>query len=142
MKGIVDQAGRAILEIQLRCNSSHPFRTISVWIDTGFTGDLVLPQKTIDELGLKPSGTVDGILADGSQTVLTTYHFEIDRLVWPHTKSGSDRKFRHNTAIGCRTIVGKRTSRRLYQPAAHTAPQAEDLDGRTTAVTDAAARKL
>lgn len=78
MKGIVDQAGRAILEIQLRSNSSHPFRTISVWIDTGFTGDLVLPQKTIDELGLNPSGTVDGILADGSQTVLTTYHCEID----------------------------------------------------------------
>jgi predicted aspartyl protease len=66
MKGIVDQAGRAILEIQLRSNSSHPFRTIPVWIDTGFTGDLVLPQKTIDELGLNPSGTVDGILADGS----------------------------------------------------------------------------
>ena len=78
MKGIVDQAGRAILEIQLRSRSSHPFRTISVWIDTGFTGDLVLPQKTIDELGLNPSGTVDGILAGGSQTVLTTYHCEID----------------------------------------------------------------
>lgn len=78
MKGIVDQAGRAILEIQLRSDSSHPFRTISVWIDTGFTGDLVLPQKTIDKLGLNPSGTVDGILADGSQTVLTTYHCEID----------------------------------------------------------------
>lgn len=78
MKRIVDQAGRAILEIHLRSNSSHPFRTISVWIDTGFTGDLVLPQRTIDELGLNPSGTVDGILADGSQTVLTTYHCEID----------------------------------------------------------------
>lgn len=78
MKGIVDQAGRAILEIQLKSNSSHPFRTISVWIDTGFTGDHVLPQKAIDELGLKPSGTVDGILADGSQTILTTYHCETD----------------------------------------------------------------
>lgn len=78
MKGIVDQAGRAILEIQLRSNSRHPFRTTSVWIDTGFTGDLVLSQKTIYELGLNPSGTVDGILADGSQTVLTTYHCEID----------------------------------------------------------------
>lgn len=78
MKGIVDQSGRAILEIPLRSNSSHPFRTISVWIDTCFNGDLVLPQKTIDELGLNPSGTVDGILADGSQTVLTTYHCEID----------------------------------------------------------------
>ena len=33
---------------------------------------------TIDELGLSPSGTVDGILADGSQTVLTTNHCEID----------------------------------------------------------------
>ncbi|MCC6510035.1 MAG: hypothetical protein IT423_13090 [Pirellulaceae bacterium] len=78
MKGIVDQAGRAIPEIQLRSNNSHPLQSISVWIDTGFTGDLVLPQKTIDELVLNPSGTVDGIRADGSQTVLTTYHCEID----------------------------------------------------------------
>lgn len=78
MKGIVDQAGRAILEIRLRPNSSHSFQIISVWIDTGFTGDLVLPKMTIDQMGLNPSGTVDGILADGSQTVLTTYHCEID----------------------------------------------------------------
>lgn len=67
-----------MLEIQLRPNSGDLFQTVSVWIDTGFTGDLVLPKTIVNELGLNPSGTVDGILADGSQTVLTTYHCEID----------------------------------------------------------------
>ena len=61
MKGIVDQAGRAILEIQLRSNSSDLFRTISVWIDTGFTGDLVLPQSP-----LMSSGSIPLVLLTGS----------------------------------------------------------------------------
>jgi hypothetical protein len=40
---------------------------IQVWIDTGFNGDLVLPQQQIDALGLPKSGTVKAILADGSE---------------------------------------------------------------------------
>lgn len=46
---------------------------IEVWIDTGFTGDLVLPQFMIDEWQLAQSGSVDAILADGSQIELRTY---------------------------------------------------------------------
>ncbi|MFO0816391.1 MAG: hypothetical protein U1A77_00535 [Pirellulales bacterium] len=77
MKGIVDRVGRAILQIQMRSNKSSPEQTFAVWIDTGFTGDLALPQATVQELGLTPSGTVDGVLADGSQPLLTTCHCEI-----------------------------------------------------------------
>ena len=54
------------------------FRAIEVWVDTGFTGDLVLPQTTIDELNLDHSGSVDAILADGSQIELKTYTCFVD----------------------------------------------------------------
>ena len=47
--------------------------TLEAGVDTGFTGDLVLPQKTIDSLALRQSGSVDAILADGSQIELNTY---------------------------------------------------------------------
>lgn len=44
-----------------------------MWVDTGFTGDLVLPQAMIDALDLPNSGTVDAFLADGSQIESKTY---------------------------------------------------------------------
>ena|SRR5438477_10498596 len=53
--------------------SCHPPRGIQAWIDTGFTGELVLPQPQIDSLKLAQSGTVKAILADGSEVVLKTY---------------------------------------------------------------------
>jgi clan AA aspartic protease len=43
------------------------------WIDTGFNGDLVLPQRQIDELALPRSGYVGAILADGSESLLDRY---------------------------------------------------------------------
>ncbi|HUG67026.1 MAG TPA: hypothetical protein VMM76_04715 [Pirellulaceae bacterium] len=46
---------------------------IEAWVDTGFTGDLVLPRTTIDALALRQSGSVDAILADGSQIEVKTY---------------------------------------------------------------------
>jgi clan AA aspartic protease len=43
------------------------------WIDTGFTGELVLPLATISALALPQSGTVSAQLADGSLILLNTY---------------------------------------------------------------------
>jgi clan AA aspartic protease len=77
MTGYVDDAGRALLEIEILGDDQQSPRSIEVWIDTGFTGELVLPQSVVESLGLAPSGTIDGVLADGTQTVLTTYHCEI-----------------------------------------------------------------
>jgi len=73
MTGRVDNAGRALLEIELRKSSDLPGRVIEAWIDTGFTGELVLPQALVDELVLALTGTVGAILANGSQVVLKTY---------------------------------------------------------------------
>jgi clan AA aspartic protease len=77
MKGVVDESGRAILRISVT-NGVSKNQTIEAWVDTGFTGDLVVPRSIIDSLGLEPSGAIDGVLADGTQTILETYHCEIE----------------------------------------------------------------
>ncbi len=77
MTGHVDDAGRALIEIEILGGDHQSPQSIAVWIDTGFTGELVLPQSVVESLSLTPSGTIDGVLADGTQTVLTTYHCEI-----------------------------------------------------------------
>ncbi len=78
MKGVVDNGGRALLAIKLRKSAEGNLTTTDVWIDTGFTGDLVLPAVAIEKLGLEPSGSVDATLADGSQIALSTYSCEIE----------------------------------------------------------------
>jgi predicted aspartyl protease len=73
MNGLVDQAGRALVDIELKADHDGPSRLTATWIDTAFTGDLVLPNALIDELGLPLTGTVSATLADGSKTALKTY---------------------------------------------------------------------
>ena len=73
MTGWVDNAGRALLKVELRKSIEFELIPIEVWVDTGFTGDLVVPAKAIEGLELEPSGSVDAILADGSQISLSTY---------------------------------------------------------------------
>ena len=73
MKGRVDNAGRALIEIALRKSVEREWTQVEAWIDTGFTGDLVMPISSIERLGLELSGSVDAILADGSQIALSTY---------------------------------------------------------------------
>ena len=78
MKGAVDGSGRAILRISVSNGDSNSTQIIEAWVDTGFTGDLVVPRSIIESLGLEPSGAIDGVLADGTQTLLETYHCEIE----------------------------------------------------------------
>jgi clan AA aspartic protease len=78
MKGEVDGAGRALLQIELRKSTESNASFIEVWVDTGFTGELVMSAKTVEKLGLDLSGSVDAILADGSQITLSTYSSFID----------------------------------------------------------------
>ncbi len=78
MNGIVDDAGRALIRIEIRPLPGTEPRVMDAWIDTGFTGELVLPQDVIDELALSQSGTVNAELGDGSVTTLPTYTCLID----------------------------------------------------------------
>ncbi|MBM81105.1 MAG: hypothetical protein CMJ78_10985 [Planctomycetaceae bacterium] len=70
MNGIIDSNGRALINVDIRRDAIAV--NVEVWVDTGFTGDIVLPQPKIDALGLHRSGSVDAILADGSKTVYPT----------------------------------------------------------------------
>lgn len=73
MIGRVDNSGRALLPIDVQADSASAVSSIEAWVDTGFTGDLVLPQSAVEQLQLPKSGSVDAILADGSTIELSTY---------------------------------------------------------------------
>jgi clan AA aspartic protease len=74
MTGNVDHGGRALLNIEISPTSgSQSAFELEAWIDTGFTGDLVLPQSMIDQHSLAQSGSVSAVLADGSHVTLKTY---------------------------------------------------------------------
>ncbi|QDU96796.1 clan AA aspartic protease [Lignipirellula cremea] len=72
-EGVVDNGGRALLLVKLRKSVNTDAETAEVWIDTGFTGDLVLPASAIESLELELSGSVDATLADGSEVALSTF---------------------------------------------------------------------
>lgn len=78
MNGRVDNYGRTLISISLRSSDVAGAHQIPVWIDTGFNGDLVLPQQLINDLSLRQSGTVKAILADGSDVALKRYSCRIE----------------------------------------------------------------
>jgi clan AA aspartic protease len=51
---------------------------LTVWVDTAFTGDLVIPRHTIAELKLSQSAAVLAALADGNEVVLDCYSCIVD----------------------------------------------------------------
>ncbi len=57
MNGEVDEAGRALLKLQVR-HKDQGVRELLVWIDTAFDGELVISRQMIRELGL--ARTVSG----------------------------------------------------------------------------------
>ena len=73
MIGIVDDNGRALLEIYVAKSLSDPPTLVTSWIDTAFDGHLVFSQNLIDELGLETLVETEAILADGSRVQLETY---------------------------------------------------------------------
>lgn len=80
MKGIVDNEGRALLRLMLVANDAFNEVGVEVdlWIDTGLTGDLVLPRKLIELLGLTKASSIDGVLADGTETIFDLYTCQIE----------------------------------------------------------------
>jgi len=77
MTGSVDAAGRALLIVSLRHPATGTTTDLTVWIDTGFTGDLIIPRTQLVSLGLPLGPTVYAVLADGSQIEVETYSCEI-----------------------------------------------------------------
>ena len=99
MIGFVDIHGRALIKVQIRASDIAAQHDVQAWIDTGFTGDLVLPQQVICDLELPASGTVKATLADGSVVTLERYRCLID---W----CGSERELEVVANSGERTLLG------------------------------------
>jgi clan AA aspartic protease len=73
MIGSVDGNGRALLRVRLRSSTSAPETELDVWVDTGFSGELVLPQQMAVSLGLPVGLGIDARLGDGSTVKFDTY---------------------------------------------------------------------
>ena len=58
MNGWVDSSGRALIRITVKPSTRSLPMELEAWVDTGFTGELVLPQERISALGLPQSATV------------------------------------------------------------------------------------
>lgn len=78
MNGHVDDSGRALVAVKIQPSELASAEEVEAWIDTGFTGDLVLPKVLIENLGLSQSATVSAILADGSHVEMRAYSCLID----------------------------------------------------------------
>jgi clan AA aspartic protease len=73
MNGDVDESGRALIVLRIRPSVDARATPLAAWVDTAFTGDLVIPRGTIERLGLQQSAVVMAGLADGTRVVLETY---------------------------------------------------------------------
>lgn len=78
MKGTVDHAGRAMLPLRVRMNSTAPPIDLLVWVDTAFDGELVMPSTQIADLALRQSAAVQATLADGTDVVLETFTCQVE----------------------------------------------------------------
>ena len=75
--GRVDESGRALVPITVIAGDGRRVE-LEVWIDTGFTGELVLSEPQVANLPASQSGTVSAELGDGSSVILNTYSCRIE----------------------------------------------------------------
>jgi clan AA aspartic protease len=86
VNGQVDDAGRALVSLDVRTSVLSTIQPLTAWIDTAFTGELVVPRSVIQQLQLPQSAAIMARLADGSEVLLETYQcliswFGRDRIV-------------------------------------------------------------
>ena len=58
MNRLVDQFGRALLDLMIRSTGDENSVEVAAWVDTAFNGELVAPQAIIDSLGLVQSAGI------------------------------------------------------------------------------------
>ena len=72
IRGPIDDHGRAFLEIALIARSAAEL-PLQAWVDTGFTGEIVISRRLAEELGFDRSGAITAELGDGNEVLLPTY---------------------------------------------------------------------
>lgn len=78
MIGRVDEARRALIEIDIIKAPAQERVEITVWVDTAFDGFLVFPKAVIELLRLRQEAITQAVLADGNQVMLQSFHCEIN----------------------------------------------------------------
>ena len=106
MNGTVDRRGRALLTIPVRPTEDGSESPIDIWVDTGFTGDLILPRPLIEQLGLLESSVVKAAMGDGRKAEMNTFRawinwFGEDLDVEVIVSSGQ------NALLGVRLMLGR-----------------------------------
>lgn len=75
--GRIDEFGRALVRISIQATDKSPRYELEAWVDTGFTGELVIPNQLIESFGLPQHAVVVAALADGTQNVGTFQNAEV-----------------------------------------------------------------
>ncbi len=78
MNGIVDEFGRALVALKIRSAAKEDPVEITVWVDTAFNGELVVPRAMIEPLGLEQSAGILARFADGNEVTLESYTCVLD----------------------------------------------------------------
>lgn len=78
MNGHVDENGRALVSVLFASADDASLQSFLVWIDTGCTGELVLPRAMIESLRLPSHGAVQVMLADGTKHLSETFVCDIE----------------------------------------------------------------
>ncbi len=99
MTGRVDDEGHAVLTLVITNPVTGASVHLDTWVDTGFTGGLLLPPVVIASLGLQRSSAVSAELADGHARGFPYAHL-FGRLVRPATADRVAGGRRSRSAIG------------------------------------------
>lgn len=88
MNGRVTEELEAVLDIAVRRPQGSEKAIVASIIDTGFTDELLLPWRTISDLGLVPSGETLVTLGDGSVVFMSVYEIELEwNGIWRRVKA-------------------------------------------------------
>lgn len=85
MNGHIDRSGRALITLKVRPTPDAHSIELAAWIDTAFTGELVVPRSLIEQLRLPQSSAVMAGLADGTEAMLDTFSCTVDWLDEPRS---------------------------------------------------------
>jgi clan AA aspartic protease len=78
MIGIVDDKGRALLDVPISNGLNGVYAPVTAWVDAAFDGHLVFPHELIQQLQLESLVETEAILADGSKVTLETFICYVD----------------------------------------------------------------
>lgn len=76
--GEVDSFGRSLIRLRVRREAHAEEHDLTAWVDTGFTGDLVVPRDQIAQFGFVQSAEVMAELADGKQVLMSAFTCTIE----------------------------------------------------------------